>query len=198
MQSDLVKRGYDQVAQQYLDGRDCLKSGKYIQQLLKNLPKKSTVLDLGCGAGVPVDDILLKAGHEVIGLDISQAQIKLARRQCPGGQYGVRDIEDLAIGEYQVQAVISFYAIFHVPRARQAMMFKTIASFLPRGGLLLVTMGDREFEGEHSLHGVPMWSSQYGTVKNRQMIEAAGFEVLVDEIDKSGGEHHQVIMGIKR
>ena len=44
-------------------------------------PKPSErILDLGCGAGVPVDDILIKAGHEVIGIDNAVKQIELARK----------------------------------------------------------------------------------------------------------------------
>lgn len=198
MKLDLVRDGYDKVASTYLANRDRLKSGKYIQQLLKYLPKNSIILDLGCGAGVPIDDVLLKAGHEVIGIDISSEQIKLARTSCPRGQYLVGDIQDLQVGEYRVQAVISFYTIFHVPREKQVSLVAIMASFLPAGGMFLITMGDREFEGAHDLHGVKMWSSQFGTAKNRKMVESAGFRVITDELDTSGGERHQIILGQKR
>lgn len=192
-----MKSDYDKVASAYLASRDRLKSGRYVQQLLKYLPKNSIILDLGCGAGVPVDDILLKAGHEVIGIDISSEQIKLARKNCPRGQYLVKDIQDVKVGEYQAQAVVSFYTIFHIPRAKQGNLLKTMASFLPKGGMLLITMGDREFEGRHHLHGALMWASQYGTKKNREMVESAGFMIISDEIDISGGERHQVILAKK-
>lgn len=188
---------YDKIAGDYLAARDRLKSSKYVQQLLKYLPKNSTVLDLGCGAGVPVDDVLLKAGHEVIGIDISREQIKLARKMCPRGQYMVGDIQDLQTGEYQVSTVISFYTLFHVPRDKQGELLKKMASYLPKDGILLITMGDRDFEGEHILHGTKLWSSQFGTTKNRRLVESAGFEVILDEIDTSGGERHQVIMAEK-
>jgi ubiquinone/menaquinone biosynthesis C-methylase UbiE len=198
VKSDLVRTGYNKVASVYLANRDRLKSGKYIQQLLKYVPKNSTILDLGCGAGVPVDDVLLKAGHDVIGIDISSEQIKLARKMCPGGQFVVGDIQDLRMGEYQVQGVVSFYTIFHIPRTKQGELLKIMASYLPKGGMLLITMGDREFEGEHVLHGEKMWSSQYGTAKNRTLVELAGFAIITDEIDTSGGERHQIILGQKQ
>ncbi len=197
MGQEIVARGYNQMALTYLAARGRLKSGKYVQKLLQYLPKQSTILDLGCGAGVPVDDILLKAGHEVVGIDISSEQVKLARQNCPQGQYMVGDIRDLAVGEYQVRAVVSFYTIFHIPRNEQGNILKTVASFLPKGGMLLLTMGDREFEGMHQLHGTPMWSSQYGTMKNKAMIEAAGFTIMLDEMDMGGGERHQVILAQK-
>lgn len=194
MNSDLIRLGYDKIANVYLANRNRLKSAKYIQQLLKYLPKNATILDLGCGAGIPVDDILIKAGHSVIGIDISAEQIKLARKNCKNGQYLRGDIVDLKEGEYLVNAVVAFYAIFHIPRDQHLRILKTIASFLPRGGVLLITMGDREFEGNHLLHSTPMWSSQYGTAKNLKLVEVAGFKILMTEIDTSGGERHQIIL----
>lgn len=197
MKSSLIRDGYDKIAQTYLVNRDRLKSGKYVSQLLKYLPKQSTILDLGCGAGVPVDDILLKAGHSVIGMDISPEQIKLARKHCPRGEYLVGDISSLQKNEYSVEAVLSFYTIFHTPRANHGSLLKILASYLNRGGLLLITMGDREFEGEHELHGTKMWSSQFGTAKNRNLVESAGFKIITDELDNSGGERHQIILAEK-
>ena len=162
---NIVRDGYDKVASVYLANRDRLKSGKYIQQLLKYLPKKSRILDLGCGAGVPVDDTLLKAGHTVVGIDISNEQIKLARKKCPEGEYQVGDIRELREGEYKAEAVVSFYTIFHISRDKQAGILKIMASYLVSGGWLLITMGDREFEGgmyftRRSYMGEPIWDGE--------------------------------------
>lgn len=192
-----MRDGYDKIAGDYLANRANLKSGKYVQQLLKYLTKNSRVLDLGCGAGVPIDDILLKAGHSVTGIDISSEQVKLARKKCPEGGYIVRDIRELREGEYKAEAVVSFYTLFHISRDKQAGILKIMASYLVSGGWLLITMGDREFEGEHVLHGVKMWSSQYGTAKNRQLVESSGYKILMDELDTSGGERHQIILAQK-
>jgi cyclopropane fatty-acyl-phospholipid synthase-like methyltransferase len=185
------------MAPTYLAERGRLRSGKYIIQLLKYLPKHSTVLDVGCGAGVPVDDMLIKAGHHVVGIDISPEQIKLARRHCPGGEYSVGDMQTLSPGDYTVQAVVSFYALFHAPRSMHGTLLKTLASYVPAGGMLLVTMGDRDFEGPHTLHGAQLWSSQYGTAKNVALVEAAGLRLISSDIDTSGGERHQVLLAQK-
>ncbi|MFH1244294.1 MAG: class I SAM-dependent methyltransferase [bacterium] len=197
MQQGIVRAGYDKMARQYLDQRGRLKTNKYVHRLIKYLPRQATILDLGCGAGIPVDDILLKAGHSVVGIDISSQQIKLARKNCPQGEYIVRDINELKPREYQAQAVISFYTMFHLPRTQHAKLLQIMASYLPSGGMLLLTMGDREFEGEHVLCNEPMWSSQWGTAKNHQLVEQAGFRIILEEIDGSGGERHQLILGRK-
>ncbi|KKU44623.1 MAG: type 11 methyltransferase, partial [Microgenomates group bacterium GW2011_GWA2_46_7] len=120
MEMDLVRDGYDKMARRYLAGRGRLKTDKYVRRLIKYLPKNATILDLGCGAGIPVDNILIKAGHLIVGIDVSSQQIKLARKNCPQGEYFVRDIAELKPREYQVQAVISFYTLFHLPRIQHA------------------------------------------------------------------------------
>ncbi len=197
MNSSIVRDGYDRMANKYLSERDKLKTAKYLQQLMKYLPKNANVLDLGCGAGVPVDDILIKAGHEVLGLDISKEQIKLARKNCPRGDYAVADIAELKENEYQMDGIVCFYTLFHLPRTQHKKLLTIMRSFLRKNGMLLVTMGDREFEGKHVMHGEEMWSSQFGTTKNAQLVTGAGFEILLNEIDNSGGERHQIILARK-
>lgn len=197
MNRNVVRDSYDRMANKYLSERGRLKTAKYVHQLIKYLPNNSNILDLGCGAGVPVDDILIKTGHMVTGIDISTQQIKLARKNCPRGDYLISDIADLKKGEYSVGAVVCFYTLFHLPRTDHKKMISIMHSFLQKNGMLLITMGDREFEGEHKMHNEDMWSSQFGTVKNAQLVNAAGFEILMNEIDKSGGERHQIIMARK-
>lgn len=196
--ADIVRDGYDKCAEKYLGNRDRLKSGKFVQQLLKLIPKNSLILDLGCGAGTPIDDVLLKAGHEVVGIDISKKQIQLARKNCPRGDYVVGDISQLKEREYQVQAIVCFYTMFHISREKHGKILGILGSYLSKGGILLISMGDREFEGTHHLHETMMWSSQFGTKKNRVLIEQAGFTILHEELDNTGGERHQVILAEKK
>ncbi|MGH9204110.1 MAG: hypothetical protein ACRD2A_23020, partial [Vicinamibacterales bacterium] len=94
---------------------------------------------------------------------------------------------------------VSFYAIFHTPRRKHAALLSTFATFLKPGGRLLITMGAKKWEGiESDFHGTEMYWSHYGRDENRTLVETAGFEVFIDEIDESGGERHQVILARRR
>ena len=42
------------------------------------------VLDMGCGTGVPIADMLSKAGLEVVGFDISPKMVQLAQSRGKG------------------------------------------------------------------------------------------------------------------
>lgn len=55
-----------------------------IANVISMLPSGSRVLDVGCGTGVPVSDILAKAGLDVVGFDISPKMIKLAQARVKG------------------------------------------------------------------------------------------------------------------
>jgi len=192
------KKAYNQMGIDYLRNRQELGSKKYVRKFFALLEPQSSILDLGCGAGEPVDDFLIKKGHLVTGIDISETQINLARQKCPRGAFLVKDISELKEGEFSVDAIISLYTIFHVPREQHGKLLKVIASFLPTGGKLLITMGDKDFEQDHDLHGQIVWSSHYSTKKNRQLVEEAGFDVLLDEVSEAGREKHQFILAEKK
>ena len=192
-----VLAAYESLGKKYLDYRQALKSDTYVKMFLRKLGKNSSVLDVGCGVGTPVDDVLTKAGHELVGIDLSPSLIKLARKNVPGASYQVFDMRNLSFGEYEVQGLVCLYAIFHVPRSEHKKMIETFASFLPVGGWMLISMGDRAYEGEHEMYGVVSYSSQWGSVENRRIVESAGFRIDFEEFAMSSGERHQMILAQK-
>lgn len=197
MSKKIVVKGYNEVAKTYLSQRDQFKDNLYLDRLSQLLKTGAVILDIGCGAGIPVDKYLLGKGFRVKGIDISKQQIELAKKNLPDGDFGVKDMSELQDGEYQVDAVVSFYAIFHIPREKHLELFKKIRTFLKPGGYILVTMGSSDWEGSEDFHGTKMWWSHYRAEKNTELVRQAGFKIILDEINSSGGEKHQVILAEK-
>lgn len=191
-----VKAGYNVAAKNYSsEFRDQFKNEKHLSELVAVLQPSSTILDVGCGAGKPIDSFLVSNGMTVIGIDISEAQIELARSSVPEATYEVKDMSELQDSEYQVDAVVSFYAIFHTPREKHIDLLKKFRSFINIGGYLLITMGASDWEGkEDNFCGSEMYWSHYGEEKNLELVAEAGFEIIKSEIDHSGGEQHLVIL----
>jgi SAM-dependent methyltransferase len=83
--TDLVRRGYDAVSDRYrCDGAPDGQYAPWLASLHERLPADASVLDLGCGCGVPVARSLLRAGHDVTGTDLSEVQIRRARTLVTG------------------------------------------------------------------------------------------------------------------
>lgn len=180
--SDLVRAGYDRIASRYDEQRDKEHSVRFLDRLDERLDAGSRILDLGCGAGVPVDRHLVDRGHDVIDLDISDAMLTLARRNVPEADYMIGDMGALRERDYSVDAVVSFFAVIHADRRRHEQLFRVIHSFLPQGGSILVTMGKSDWEGEADFLGAPMAWSHFGPATNRRIIEDSGFSILFEDI----------------
>lgn len=196
---EVMRRNYDQIADNYVAQRHQFKSLPHLFRFASLLPRGGTVLDIGCGGGVPVAAYLHGHGFGVTGIDLSDQMISLARQNVPDATFAVRNMLDLADGEFAVDGIVSFYAIFHTPRERHQELLERMATFLPLGGTLLITMGASEWEGrEEDFFGAPMSWSHYGPERNSQMVRSAGFEIVSDEIDRSVGEQHQVIFATRR
>ncbi|NCN44943.1 MAG: hypothetical protein COU63_02425 [Candidatus Pacebacteria bacterium CG10_big_fil_rev_8_21_14_0_10_36_11] len=195
--SQLNRKAYNQMASRYFGERGQLRSDVYVRRFEGVLPRQAMVLDVGCGAGVPVDDYLIKKGHLVTGIDISETQIQLARKNCPRGAYFVRDLLSLKDREFQVDGIICVYTLFHLPKENHLDLLRLFSSFLSVGGKLLISMGVDDFEGEHELHGERVWSSHYDANRNRELVQMAGFELLMDKVDRTGNEEHLFVLASK-
>ncbi|MFI8456632.1 class I SAM-dependent methyltransferase [Kitasatospora sp. NPDC085464] len=132
---DLVRRGYDLLSKRYerAFGSET-KYGSWIGQLLDRIPDAATVLDVGCGTGVPVARSLVTAGHRVTGVDISEVQIRRARELMPDAEFIRADATALELPQESFDAVICLYALIHIPLEEQPALLERIASWLRPGG----------------------------------------------------------------
>lgn len=193
-----VRKGYNKVADQYLKQRNQFENNKYLDKLIEILAKGSLILDIGCGAGMPIDLYLINKGYRVIGIDISERQIELAKQNVPQGEFKLKDMSLLVNKEYSVDAIVSFYAIFHTPREKHLDLLKKMYSFIRENGFLLITMGADNWVGtESNFYGGKMSWSHYDAEMNKKLIIQAGFQILFDEIDTSGDEKHLIVLAKK-
>ena len=184
MTTDLVREGYNQIAAQYVERRDQASSVPYLERLDRLLGPNSLVLDLGCGAGLPVDRWLVDRGHRVVGLDFSDAMLALAQRNVPKARYELRDVATLASGEYRVDAVVSFFALIHIDRRIHHDVLTRIRSWLPKGGAMLITTGFSHWEGREDFYGVEMAWSHFDRETNCRLIEESGFSIIFEDLHR--------------
>jgi len=191
---DLVRRGYDKLSYHYrADDAADGQYGPWLDDLHGRLPASSTVLDLGCGCGVPVARSLANAGHHVTGIDISDVQVERARRLVPTGTFLRADATQVDLPSASFDAVVCLYALIHLPLADQPRLITNIASWLRPGGWLLTTVGSNAWTGTDAnwLDGpAAMWWSQADTATYRTWLREAGLEIAAEDFVPEGTSGH--------
>jgi SAM-dependent methyltransferase len=181
----IVESGYDSVAERYLEWSARIADdprSRFLGELTGRLGDGARVLDLGCGAGVPSTATLAER-HDVLGVDLSAAQLELARRNVPGAWFERGDMTALSFPDGSFAAVTAFYSVLHVPREDHGALFARIAAWLRPGGWFLAALGCSEANGvEAGWLGAPMFFSSHSPAENRRLLETAGFALEVDEI----------------
>ena len=197
-----MERGYDEGDYEghfrlgrILDERE----ERFFAELLELIPEGGRILDLGSGTGIPYDEYLVGKGYEVTGIDISRKHVAMASRRVPEATFLKTDFSEYDLGEGVYDAVISMYAIFHIPREEHTGLFRRVHRGLVEGGVILVTMGtgDMEMDVGDFVGSTMAWSS-YSVEENLEMVKEAGFMlVLVEEEDEEENEHHLWILARK-
>src|ERR1043166_5992192 len=117
---DVVRAGYDAIGPHYhaWSHRDPDRLA-YVVRLRDRLPGDATVLEIGCGAGDPATR-LLSEDFRVVGVELSWAQLALARGHAPRAALVQAAVPRLSVRPASVDAVVSFFATGHLPPATQA------------------------------------------------------------------------------
>jgi SAM-dependent methyltransferase len=181
----IVADGYDIINQNYLNWINSSAPAvreKYLAVIEGLLPKGSLILELGCGAGIPMTR-RLSLNYRVNGLDISGEQLKLAVRNVPEAGFIRADMAWLPFPESKFDAAAAFYCINHLPREAHAALLSDISRALRPGGLFVATMGSGNLPDsvETDWLGAPMFFSHYDGITNVRLVEEAGFNIISAE-----------------
>lgn len=191
---NLVRKGYDKIAEEYQADRQAFDHVKELEEFASLLPKNAKVVDVGCGAGIPVAKFLVDSGIEVIGIDFSENILKLAKKSVPQTTFIRKDMTKLDFADNSFDGLTAFYSIIHVPREKHSILFKSFNRILKPNGIMLVCMGPDEWEATEDYYGTKMFWSQYGPEKSLQLVKDAGFEVLFNKFLERGKERHYWIL----
>jgi ubiquinone/menaquinone biosynthesis C-methylase UbiE len=173
-----VADGYDRCGDAYSAARGETPPS-WLALLAGRLTAGATVLDIGCGSGVPVTRALA-ARFAVTGVDISSGQIDRARRNLPRATFVHGDIMKQAFPSASFAGVAMIYTLFHLPRPEQPVLLRRIHAWLQPGGLLLATLARTSEPGyiEDDFCGASMYWSHFDEQEYDPMLKAAGFQVL--------------------
>lgn len=175
-----VRAGYNKIANRYLaertrDSEDV----RLLDDAFKRLPAGAQVLDAGCGAGIPIGQMLSKH-FNVIGVDFSEAQIELAKKNVPNATFLCEDMTKLDFPTNTFDGITSYYAIIHIPREEHQPLLTNFHRMLKPGGLALLCLGAENLvdDIDENYLGTRMYWSHYDTETYLKMLSECGFSII--------------------
>ena len=183
--------GYEGVAAEFLEGRGsaltrAIIGVKTVREWARTLARGAAVIDLGCGPGFPITEVLVMEGLNVYAIDASPSFVEAFRRNLPGISVACEAVEDSTFFDRTFDAVIAWGLIFLLPAEEQRRFIRRVADILVPGGRLLFTSEAEPLVWNDAMTGLE--SRSLGAVEYRSQLATVGLSVIREYEDE--GENH--------
>ena len=181
-----MSNGYDAIAKNYIELRSANGVG-IIKDWAASFPHKATILDVGCGNGLPVSQVIIARGLKLVGLDVSTKMVAAFKQNFPDTEviYGPAETSD--IFQRSFDGIIAVGLIFLLPANSQAKVLQRMAGALNPGGRLLFTAPKQICSWTDIL--TEKRSVSLGAKAYKGILEQEGLLVTNEAVDE-GGSHY--------
>jgi SAM-dependent methyltransferase len=161
----------------------------WLDRFLALLRPGATVLDLGCGSGVPIGSYLIHRGVTLTGVDSSASLIAICRSRFLRCEWSVADMRGLDLGR-RFDGILAWDSFFHLNHADQRLMFSVFSLHAGPGAVLMFTSGHEHGEVLSEFAGEPLYHSSLNPSEYRALLSQHNFQVVSHVLrDPSCGEH---------
>lgn len=180
-----TRQAYNLAAQRYHDlFHDEMNQKEYDRNLLdrfaSNFSKDSLLCDAGCGPSGHIGRYIFDKGIPVVGVDIAERCVELARKYNPLMRFERCDMAELPFEDGTLDGVIAYYSIIDTPKNHVGRFFREFHRVLKPGGRLLAAVKAGTTEGYLTeLLGIetPIYYSLFTQNEIRSYYEAGCFTV---------------------
>ncbi|MDH5219083.1 MAG: class I SAM-dependent methyltransferase [Gammaproteobacteria bacterium] len=174
---------YDKFAESYDDKRELFNIDHIISDFRNRLETPGALLDIGCGAGIPVGRSFVDNNWVVTGIDFSAKMLALANTHVPEMKTICSDMRDIQFDDGDFDAISMIYSLFHIPKEQQSDLFARLFRWLKPNGMALFTYATKEYTGSEQFNGNKEFLGQqlfysHDTPENLfQTLEEIGFVI---------------------
>lgn len=179
--------GSEVMAEAFMSRRNARIGVETVREWTRTLPRACAVLDLGCGSGVPISQVLVDEGFAVYGIDASATLLAAFRARFPDAQTECAAVEDSNFFDRTFDGVISWGLMFLLPPDAQATLIRKVAHVLNPDGKFVFTSPEQAVTWDDALTGRTSISS--GRVAYRRQLEAEGLRLVGKGTDE-GNNHY--------
>lgn len=177
---------------------DHLPEKAWIDSFLALLPDNPTVLDVGCGTGVPIARYLIDRRCQVTGVDASSAMITRCADRFPEHAWHLGDMRTLAL-DRGFDVIMAWDSFFHLTQDDQRRMFPTFKCHAAAGAALMFTSGPAAGERMGSYQGEPLFHASLDSDEYRGLLHDNGFDVVTHVVEApTCGQRTSWLASLKR
>jgi SAM-dependent methyltransferase/ribosomal protein S18 acetylase RimI-like enzyme len=178
--------GYEASAADFITGRSTHIGVAAVRTWARSLKPGASILDLGCGHGVPIAKALLDDGFEVFGIDASPSLTSSFRARFPRAQVRCEPVESSCFFGRRFDGIVAIGLIFLLPSQTQVDLIRQATGALNAGGRLLFTSPAQVCTWTDVL--TARESRSLGAEAYKKLLADAGLEVVSEYVDE--GENH--------
>lgn len=183
--------GYEEVAPAFIAGRgsDGAETGASdVADWAQMLPPKATVLDLGCGTGVPISQALIERGFHLYGVDASPTMVAAFRARFPDVRIECAAVEDSDFFGRIFDGVVAWGLFFLLETEVQRRLLAKVAAVLPSGGRFLFTAPSEPCSWADIMTGRTSISLGYEVYRN--VLAAEGMSLVGTHRDNARNHYY--------
>jgi SAM-dependent methyltransferase len=182
-----ASNGYESIAGHFMRARNSRIGPSAVLEWSASLVPAASILDLGCGHGVPTSETLIDRGFAVHGVDASPTLLAAFRQRFPNAPAECCAAEDSAFFHRTFDAAIAWGLLFLLPAETQPILIRKVARALNPGGRFLFTAPEEITTWQDSLTGRE--SISLGRGAYLQMLHDAGLHLTGERSDE-GNNHY--------
>ena len=161
---------------------------KWHDRFVALLHAGATVLDLGCGGGVPVARHVVAHGMRVTGVDSSPSLIALCRERLADQEWLVADMRGLALAR-TFDGILAWDSYFHLSPDDQRAMFAIFGAHAGPGTILMFNTGPAFGVALGCYRGDPLYHASLDADEYRELLALHHFQLVDHAIEdpQAGG-----------
>lgn len=181
--------GYEAVAAEFMVGRDRSDIGvATVRNWAGSLPAGASILDLGCGHGVPISVALMNAGFTVCGIDASPSLIAAFRSRFPQAEVACEAAEDSSFFGRTFDGIIAVGLMFLLSAEAQKKLIHRVALALKPGGRFLFTAPTQRATWADILTGHQ--SVSLGAAQYKKLLLESGLLLADEYVDEGENRYY--------
>ncbi len=133
---------YNSFFEKYIEYRGVIANGvgvNTVHSWVKQFQYNSEILDLGCGTGMPISNVLINAGMLVKGIDNAPKMCQAFRTNFPKSEISCENVLESSFFNKTFDGILGWGIIFLFDAEEQELLIEKVAQHIKQKGKFLFT-----------------------------------------------------------